>query len=252
MKIKKSMSFWIFSFWSVFVVMYSSWIFFRGAIKFLPEMVANIQKKQKKMLEISGGEVGARYRAGKELATFQIEETDTDRPKGVDLKSEPFSKGMTKYKNGLTWYYNLDDALEVCRIQNKQVLAVFLASDWSVPSAKLKSQVTSLSRFRNLVKKNFVLVEIDVTKPYKEHFDTKSKTKSKKVKKVEESSTFSLKRADYVETRLKRFNIQAFPTVVVFSSRGREVLRLRGLGNVTDENWVTDYIGKLEKITVAK
>lgn len=61
----------------------------------------------------------------------------------------------------IDWLTNFEEALEVSKKENKNLLVYFTGSDWCAPCKKLKSDLFSTTEFQTL-SKDYVLVYIDI------------------------------------------------------------------------------------------
>lgn len=120
------------------------------------------------------------------------------------------------------WLTDLSKAQEKAKTEKKLVLADFTGSDWCPPCKALHKNVLSNSEFKKYAKDNLILVEIDFPRTKKQDP--------------------ALKRTN--EELAQKFKVEAFPTVIVFDSAGKEVNRESGYGGES----VTAYIAKLKKL----
>lgn len=120
------------------------------------------------------------------------------------------------------WLTNLPKAQEKAKAEKKLVLADFTGSDWCPPCKALHKNVLSNPEFTKYAKDNLILVEIDFPR----------------IKKQDPE----LKRTN--QELAEKFKVEAFPTVIVFDSAGKEVKRDSGYGGES----VTAYIAKLKKL----
>lgn len=63
--------------------------------------------------------------------------------------------------SGLVWHENLETAIEVAKVENKNVLINFTGSDWCKWCIKLNGEVFTKSEFADYAKDNLVLVRLD-------------------------------------------------------------------------------------------
>src|SRR6478609_3668022 len=105
-----------------------------------------------------------------------------------------------------TWQTNLDAAKAQAKKENKALLLDFTGSDWCPPCKQLKATVFEKPEFGKFAEKNLVLLEVDFPRGKKLPADVK-------------------KQNDKLQ---EKFNIDAFPTIVIISADGKELGRFRG------------------------
>jgi thioredoxin-related protein len=122
----------------------------------------------------------------------------------------------------LEWLTNLAQAKSQAKTENKLVLMDFTGSDWCPPCKKLKKDVFSSEEFATFAKANLVLVEVDFPR---------AKKQSAELKKANEALS-------------TKFDVEAYPTVVVLSSDGKQLSKDTGY----DGSSAKDFVAKLEKL----
>src|SRR5690606_25528662 len=120
------------------------------------------------------------------------------------------------------WLTDLPKAQAQAKAENKMVLLDFTGSDWCPPCKALHKNVLSKPEFEAYAKTNLVLVEVD--------FPNK-KPQSAELKKANKDLQ-------------KKFNIEAYPTIIVLDSEGKEIHRKTGYGGAS----VKDFIAGIEKL----
>jgi protein disulfide-isomerase len=125
-----------------------------------------------------------------------------------------------------TWLTDLPKALEKAKAEKKMVLADFTGSDWCPPCKALHKNILSSPEFLSYAKDNLVLVEIDFprTKPQSD----------------------TLKKAN--KELAKKHDIEGYPTVIVFDSNGKELLKDVGYDG---KGKAADYVAKLKGLKKA-
>ena len=123
------------------------------------------------------------------------------------------------------WTTDLSKAQEKAKKEKKMVLVDFTGSDWCPPCKALHKNVFTSDEFLKYAKDNLVLVEVDFPK---------GKPQSTEVKKANEELA-------------KKHQVEAFPTVIVFDSEGKELKRESGY----DGTRPAQYIAKLKKLQKA-
>lgn len=105
--------------------------------------------------------------------------------------------------DNLKWQDNLEKALAQAKKENKAVLVNFTGSDWCIWCKRLTGEVFDKQEFANYAKKNLILVKLDFPQNIEQTMETKI----------------------YNNNLAKRFGIQGFPTILLFNSTGKLVLR---------------------------
>ena len=95
------------------------------------------------------------------------------------------------------WTTDLNAAFAKAKKENKDVLVEFTGSDWCPPCKAMRKNVFSKKTFTQQASKGFVLVELD--------FPRNNQAVAKKN-----------------EPYAKKYQIQGFPTVILFNSKGKE------------------------------
>jgi protein disulfide-isomerase len=125
-----------------------------------------------------------------------------------------------------TWLTDLPKAQEKAKAEKKMVLVDFTGSDWCPPCKALHKNILSSPEFLSYAKDNLVLVEIDFPN---------SKPQSDELKKANKELA-------------KKHAIKAYPTVIVFDSNGKEVLKDVGYDG---KGKAADYVTKLKGLKKA-
>jgi thiol:disulfide interchange protein len=125
-----------------------------------------------------------------------------------------------------TWLTDLPKAQAKAKAEKKMVLVDFTGSDWCPPCKALHKNVLSSPEFLSYAKDNLVLVEIDFprTKPQSDDLKKANKELSKK------------------------HNIEGYPTVIVFDSNGKELLKDVGYDG---KGKAADFVAKLKGLKKA-
>jgi thiol:disulfide interchange protein len=98
------------------------------------------------------------------------------------------------------WSTDLDKAFEQAKVEKKSVLVEFTGSDWCPPCIAMRKNVFSKKEFVDAASKNFILVELDFPKGDKE---------------------LAKKNKPFAE----KYNIEGYPTVILFTPEGKEFTR---------------------------
>lgn len=99
-------------------------------------------------------------------------------------------------KESVVWHTSLEEALNVAKKENKDILINFTGSDWCIWCKRLHKEIFDVDLWKNEASKMYVLVEIDFPR-YKKQSD--------------EVRLYNRKLAE-------RFNIEYFPTVFLMHS----------------------------------
>ena len=126
------------------------------------------------------------------------------------------SPAMAKPHEG--WTADFDKALEQAKKENKVVLLEFTGSDWCPPCKMMRKNVFSKKEFVEKASKHYVLVELDFP-----NGDPDLKKKN--------------------EPYAKKYEIKAFPTIVLVDADGNEFARF--IASAYPE--VDAFIAQIEK-----
>lgn len=105
--------------------------------------------------------------------------------------------------DNLNWEENLESALQKAKTENKAVLVNFTGSDWCIWCQRLSNEVFSKEEFKDYADENLILVRLDFPKDIEQSAETKM----------------------YNGQLAQRYNVQGFPTILLFNSQGRLVLQ---------------------------
>jgi thioredoxin-related protein len=125
-----------------------------------------------------------------------------------------------------TWMTDLPKAQAKAKAEKKMVLVDFTGSDWCPPCKALHKNVLSSPEFLSYAKDNLVLVEIDFPR---------SKPQSAELKKANKELG-------------KKYSIEGYPTVMVFDSEGKELLKDVGYDGKSKG---ADFVTKLKGLKKA-
>lgn len=106
-------------------------------------------------------------------------------------------------KDNLDWQDNLESAMQQAKEQNKAVLVNFTGSDWCIWCQRLSNEVFSKDEFKDYADENLILVRLDFPKNIEQSTETKM----------------------YNSQLAQRYNVQGFPTILLFNSQGQLVLQ---------------------------
>lgn len=98
------------------------------------------------------------------------------------------------------WSTDLEQAFKDAKKQNKPVLVEFTGSDWCPPCMMMRKKVFSQKEFVAAASKDFILVELDFP-----NGDPELKKKN--------------------DPYARKYDIEGFPTVILFDSEGQEFNR---------------------------
>lgn len=118
------------------------------------------------------------------------------------------------------WLTDFNAAMAAAKSGNKMLLADFTGSDWCPPCMSLAKNVFATDEFKKFAKDNLVLLEVD--------FPRRKPISDEQKKANQELSD--------------KFNIEGFPTVILFNADGKELNREVGYSGEP----VNDYINKIK------
>lgn len=119
------------------------------------------------------------------------------------------------------WLTNLDKAKEKAKAENKMILMDFTGSDWCPPCKSLHKNVLTSAEFVEFAKKNLVLVEVDFPKNKKQSDELKSANRE----------------------LAKKFDVKAYPTIVVLDSNGKQLSKKAGYGGEKPATFIAKIEG---------
>jgi thioredoxin-related protein len=119
------------------------------------------------------------------------------------------------------WLTNLDHALAKAKAEGKYVLVDFGGSDWCPPCKRLQAEVFDQKEFKEFASTNLILVDIDFPQTRKQSAE--------------------LQRAN--QKLADKYNVEIFPTVMLFNEKGKKVFRESGYSGMS----LADYVEKLRK-----
>ena len=125
-----------------------------------------------------------------------------------------------------TWMTDLPKAQAKAKAEKKMVLVDFTGSDWCPPCKALHKNVLSSPEFLSYAKDNLVLVEIDFPRTKPQAAELKKANKELK----------------------EKHNIEGYPTVIVFDSNGKELMKDVGYDGKTK---AADFVAKLKALKKA-
>ncbi len=119
------------------------------------------------------------------------------------------------------WGTDLEAAFKEAKEKDKPVLVEFTGSDWCPPCISMRKNVFSKKEFVEKASKDFILVELDFPK------------KDKALK--EKNQPYA-----------KKYEIEGFPTVILFDSDGEEFTRFFASEHPTVEKFLAHLQKSLE------
>jgi protein disulfide-isomerase len=120
------------------------------------------------------------------------------------------------------WLTDVSKAKAQAKADNKMVLMDFNGSDWCPPCKALRKNVLSSPEFAEYAKKNLVLVDVDFPRHKELPADQKHAN----------------------DALAQKYGVEAFPTVVVLNSDGKEIKKSVGY----DGQNAKDFIAELQKL----
>lgn len=120
------------------------------------------------------------------------------------------------------WSDDLEKALEIAKTEKKCVLIEFTGSDWCPPCIAMRKNVFSKKEFVAAASKDFILVELDFP-----NGDPDLKKKN--------------------EPLAKKYKIEAFPTVILLDSDGKEFTRFFATAHSETGDFLKHLKSQLER-----
>ena len=120
-------------------------------------------------------------------------------------------------------YKKWEEAVEVSKKNNKDILIILTGKEWCAPCKKLESSVLQTNQFKDYAEAKFVVFEIDVPKSHL------ARPNSSIVKMHEEFST--------------RYKATAFPSLILVNKEGVEKMK------ITESSWeMEDILNSFETV----
>jgi thiol:disulfide interchange protein len=116
------------------------------------------------------------------------------------------------------WLTNIEDGVKQAKAEGKLVMVEFTGSDWCPPCMMMDKAVFSKKEFLDEAQKHYVLVKLDAP-----------------------NSDPELKKS--TQETMKRYQVRAFPFVLLFDAEGNEFKRFAA----TENNTVEGFIKRLLK-----
>ena len=123
------------------------------------------------------------------------------------------------------WYTSLDAALKEAAKTKRQILLVVSGSDWCPPCMQLERKIFSHKDFLKIAGENLVLLKADFPR-------------RKPQSRQEKADAFAI---------VKRYPIEAYPTVFLLSSTGEVLDKKVGFSNSTPEKYLESFKGFKKK-----
>ena len=120
------------------------------------------------------------------------------------------------------WLIDLPQAQAQAKADHKWVLMDFNGSDWCPPCKALRKNVLSSPEFVQYARKNLVLVDVDFPR-------------HKELPKAQKNTN---------EALAQKYGVEAFPTVIVLNSDGKEIKKSVGY----DGQSAKEFIAELQKL----
>ncbi|MFC5045704.1 thioredoxin family protein [Aquimarina hainanensis] len=79
------------------------------------------------------------------------------------------------------WYYDIEQAKDLAKENNKKIFLLFTGSDWCPPCIKLERRVLSDENFLTFADKHFIMVKADFPKKKKNRLSEKQEEKNFKL-----------------------------------------------------------------------
>lgn len=116
----------------------------------------------------------------------------------------------------IIWEQNFSKAERLSKSKDKPLLIFFTGSDWCGPCKMLVSDVFETDKFKNEVKKDFILYEADF--PRNKDLITDS----------QRDTNYNLK---------EKYGVNSYPTIVIINKKGKELGKLKGYNLMRDTSY---------------
>ena len=116
------------------------------------------------------------------------------------------------------WKYNFDEAKELAKKENKDIVLIFSGSDWCAPCIRLDKNIWQSEAFQNEAASQWILVKANFPR--------------KKANQLSDVQT------EHNRTLAEKYNVEgSFPLVVLLDNTGK-VLGKMGFKNVSPEEYI--------------
>lgn len=122
------------------------------------------------------------------------------------------------------WSTNLDESFKQAATENRLLLLEFTGSDWCPPCKKQAQDVFAQPAFEEFAKANLVPVKIDFPR------------RSEQSPEIQAAN----------ELLRQKYNVDGFPTLILFDSKGGELARQSGYGGGGVEAFI-EWVNKNKK-----
>lgn len=106
------------------------------------------------------------------------------------------------------WHKTIEEAIAVAQTKNLPVLVEFTGSDWCPPCKAIAKEVFDTPEFAEFANGKVVLVKLDFLR----------KSPQAEIEKT------------YNNAQAKKYDLEAFPTMILLTHQGKEVARTTGFG----------------------
>ena len=131
------------------------------------------------------------------------------------------AQDSTEVKYTVNWEKSYSNAEKIAKKNNKSLLIFFTGSDWCGPCKMLVEDFFETEKFKNIADKDLVLYEAN--NPRNKDLVT------------------GAQREDNLKLGTK-FNVSSYPTIIVLSSKGKEIGRRKSYNMMRDPSYHFNFI----------
>lgn len=135
-----------------------------------------------------------------------------------------YTNAQSENHDNLKWENSYTKAQKIAKKEQKELLVFFTGSDWCSPCKMLVEDFFESDKFIEIAEENLVLYEANFPR------DKELITNAQR----EENEKLSAK-----------FNVNSFPTVIVFDRNGKEISRRKSYNLMRDSSYYFEFISNI-------
>ena len=131
-------------------------------------------------------------------------------------KKSTKSEAMNKLQTTEFWYTDYKEGLKIAKKEEKKILLYFGGSNWCPPCIKLRKDIFETDLFKNNIKKEYILIDIDFIMGGDQEEDLKKQNRE----------------------LAGRYNINNYPTLFILNKDGVVIEKISGYGGVLKNKYL--------------
>ena len=137
-----------------------------------------------------------------------------------------YSNAQIEHEDNLKWENSYSKAQKKAKNEQKELLVFFTGSDWCSPCKMLVEDFFESAEFKEIADENLVLYEADFPR---------------------DKELITSAQRDVNEKLSAKFNVNSFPTVIVFDRSGKEIARRKSYNLMRDTSYYFEFISNIIK-----